>query len=58
MKQKFYMNVIVILEKVNECLKNEVRNQKEIIQTHLTDERKGQWIAVNKRDSKFENKFY
>ena len=41
---------IVILEKENKCLKNEVRNQKEIIQTLLTDERKERWITVNKKD--------
>ena len=49
---------IVILEKENECLKNEVRNQKEIIQTLLTDERKERWKTVNKRNSEFRNKFY
>ena len=31
---------VVILEKENECLNNEVRNPMEIIQTLLTDERK------------------
>ena len=41
---------IVILEKENKCLKNEVRNQKEIIQTLLTDERKKRWITVNKKN--------
>ena len=49
---------IVILEKENECLKNEVRNQKQIIQTLLTDERKERWITVKKRNSEVENKVY
>ena len=31
---------IVILEKENECLKSELRNQKEIMQTLITDEEK------------------
>ena len=31
---------IVILEKENECLKSELRNQKEIMQTLITDEKK------------------
>ena len=31
---------IVILEKENECLKSEIRNQKEIMQTLITDEKK------------------
>ena len=39
----------VILEKENECLKNEAIKEKEIIQTLLTDERKEQWKTVNKR---------
>ena len=30
---------IVILEKENECLKSELRNQKEIMQTLITDEK-------------------
>ena len=49
---------IVILEKENECLKNEVRNQNKIIQTLLTDERKERWITVNKRSLEVENKVY
>ena len=40
---------IVILEKENECLKNEAIKEKEITQTLLTDERKEQWKTVNKR---------
>ena len=48
---------IVTLEKENECLKNEVRNQKEIIQTLLIDEIKERWKTVNKRNSEFRNKF-
>ena len=48
---------IIILEKKNECLKNEVLNQKEIIQKLLTEERKKHWIRVNKRNLEFENKF-
>ena len=49
---------IVILEKENECLKNEARNQKQIIQTLLSDERKERWITVKKRNSEVENKVY
>ena len=49
---------IVLLEKENECLKSEVRNQKEIIQTLLTDGRKERWITVNKRNLEAENKVY
>ena len=47
---------IAILEKENECLKNEITNQKEIIQTPLTDEGKERWIMVNKRNLEVENK--
>ena len=47
---------IAILEKENECLKNEITNQKEIIQTLLTDEGKERWIMVNKRNLEVENK--
>ena len=57
-KKKILYERIVILEKENECLKNEVRNQKEIIQTLLTDERKERWITVNKRNSEVEDKIY
>ena len=39
-KKEILYERIVILEEENECLKNKVRNQKEIIQTLLTDERK------------------
>ena len=48
MKHKLYMNA-VILEKEHECLKNEFRNQKKIMEILLTDERKEQWITANKK---------
>ena len=57
MEHKLYMNA-VILEKEHECLKNEFRNQKKIMETLLTDERKEQWITANNKNSEFENKFY
>lgn len=48
----------VQLSQKNECLKNEVRNSKDVIQTLLNGEKKEQWIAENKRNSEAENKFY
>lgn len=39
-------------------LKNEVGNQKEIIQMLLTDERKEPWKTRNKRKQEAENKLY
>ena len=41
---------IVVLEKENECLKNEVKNQKEIIKTLLTDEKR---TMNNSKQKKF-----
>ena len=55
MEHKLYMNAA---EKEHECLKNEFRNQKKIMEILLTDEKKEQWITANKKKSEFENKFY
>ena len=49
---------IVILGKEKKCLKTEVRHQKEIMQTLLTDERKERWVKVNKINLEVENKVY
>ena len=40
---------IVKLEKENECLKEEIKNQKEIIKLILNDETKERWITEKRR---------
>lgn len=46
---------IVRLEKENECLKNEIKNQKEIIKLILTDETKELWQTEKRKSVKNKN---
>ena len=46
---------IVKLEKENECLKEEIKNQKEIIKLILTDQTKERWINVERKSNTNKN---
>ena len=46
---------ITILETENKCLKNEIKNQKEIIQVLLSDGKNERWVKQNKRSSANQN---